>query len=149
MTTIAYDGKYLAADSQSNDNGIKRNVVKIFKHKLGLFGISGLLTHGLQTIAWITDQGALPELYPKHEKDEIGYTLHIDRQGRIWRYEGSSMPVEFLDKFIACGSGRDFACAAMELGASASHAVEIASKFDVNTGGKVVSYCLEDCPNEP
>jgi hypothetical protein len=146
MTTIAYDGKYLAGDSQSNDNGMMRHVVKVFKHKLGLFGISGMLTHGLQTIAWITDQGALPELYPKYEKDDIGYVTHIDRQGRIWRYEGSPMPVEFLDKFIACGSGRDFACAAMYLGTSAENAVAIASKFDVHTGGNILCYCLEDCP---
>jgi hypothetical protein len=116
MTTIAWDGKYLAADNQSTDNGMRRKIAKIFKHKLGLFGVSGLLTHGLQTIAWITDQGAAPELYPAYKNDDIGYVTHVDRQGRIWRYEGASMPVEILNTFMACGSGRDYACAAMYLG---------------------------------
>jgi ATP-dependent protease HslVU (ClpYQ) peptidase subunit len=40
-------------------------------------------------------------------------------------------------KFWAIGSGRDFALAAMEMGATAEEAVLLASKFDRKTGNVV------------
>lgn len=41
------------------------------------------------------------------------------------------------DRPFATGSGRDFALAAMDMGASAKKAVKVASKRDVYTGGKI------------
>lgn len=43
----------------------------------------------------------------------------------------------WMDRPFAIGSGRDFALAAMDMGASAEEAVRAAMKRDVYTGGKV------------
>lgn len=45
-----------------------------------------------------------------------------------------------LDRVYAIGSGEDHALTAMDMGASAVEAVEMAAKRDTNTGGKVRSF---------
>ena len=48
------------------------------------------------------------------------------------------MPVNLFEGgFYAIGSGRDFALAAMRMGADAKKAVKIASEFDIHTGGRI------------
>ena len=43
------------------------------------------------------------------------------------------------ERFVADGSGRDFAIAAMALGRTARQAVALAARFDVYTGGGIDS----------
>jgi ATP-dependent protease HslVU (ClpYQ) peptidase subunit len=49
-------------------------------------------------------------------------------------------PLPVSDPFWAIGSGAKIALGAMEYGASAVEAVDIACKFDPYTGGKIQSY---------
>ena len=54
----------------------------------------------------------------------------------VWPY-GDSMSITPLDSNRACGSGADFALAAMDFGKNAKDAVEYAKTRDCKTGGKV------------
>lgn len=145
MTTIAWDGLTLAADKQSTCSGLIHKTTKIFKHWTGLYGVTGHLTHGLTVYKWITEQNADPALYPENpSSDDYGYVLHINVDSEIFCYEGYAIPAQMEDKFIAVGSGRDFATAAMYLGQTAVQAIATSSIFDANTGNGVDSFTLED-----
>jgi ATP-dependent protease HslVU (ClpYQ) peptidase subunit len=62
--------------------------------------------------------------------------LMTDGSCRSYDHKGRSIPEELP---TAIGSGRDFALAAMDLGASPAEAVEAAAKRDTITGGKITN----------
>lgn len=135
MTVIAWDGKTLAADKQATNNGLKRKVTKIRKIRGHLcFGAGDfdVLNH---LYDWF-EQGASPANWPDIQKDKDAYgTLTIiTPDNRIMRYERTPYPFEIEETFIAVGSGRDYAMAAMQLGYGAVKAVETAMALD-NTCG--------------
>lgn len=145
MTTIAWDGKTLAADKQATSGNLMHTVTKIFKHPSGLYGVTGHLSHGLTVINWITGTNPHPIAYPANpSNDDYGYVIHINNQREIWCYEGHPTPCKFEDKFYAVGSGREFATAAMHCGQTAQQAIVIASIFNSGTGQGVDSLTLED-----
>ena len=53
-----------------------------------------------------------------------------------------SSVIPIADSFAAVGSGSPYALAAMECGYSAHGGVAVASKFDTNTGGKIITKQL-------
>lgn len=57
-------------------------------------------------------------------------------EGRV--YESDVL----LDRHYAIGSGRDHAFTAMDMGATAYQAVELAAKRDTGTGGKIRAFTL-------
>lgn len=145
MTTIAWDGRTLAADKQATSGGLIHTTTKIFEHRTGLYGITGHASHGLAVYRWIIETNSDPKSYPPNpSNDEYGYLLHIDKKGKIWCYEGFPIPANMEDPFFAIGSGREYATAAMYCGKTAIEAVEIASKFNTGTGQGVDSFTLEE-----
>ena len=50
-----------------------------------------------------------------------------------------SLVIQIADSFSAVGSGAPYALAAMECGYSAQGGVAVASKFDPDTGGKIIT----------
>lgn len=147
VTTIAFDGRYLAADSQMSDgNGSRTGAVrKITQLAKGgalpddaVFVVSGLA----QAITEAT--AALPDNYPKFKIDTTQfYRLVIFfKNGAIAEYDGNSAyqtPNESR-KFITMGTGADYAMGAMEAGKTAKEAVKIATKYDVNSGGDILVF---------
>lgn len=65
-----------------------------------------------------------------------------DKTGLYEFNKSGSIPVPFTS-FYAWGSGESIALGAMAAGANAVEAVNLAAKFDIYTGGKVVSYTLK------
>lgn len=55
-------------------------------------------------------------------------------EGSFWK-----QPLSVFDRY-AIGSGSPYAQGAMEMGADAKKAVEVAAKLDVRTGGKIKTY---------
>lgn len=135
MTVIAWDGKTLAADKQSTSNGMARTTSKIHRVRDGLLALTGAGGHGYALLAWFNgarDPAAWPRV---QDAEDEGSVIHFTRDG-VFVYGGNGCgvgePVE--DPFIAFGSGRDYAMAAMHLGKSPREAVEIACLFDINCG---------------
>ncbi len=142
MTTIAWDGKTIAADRLSLDNwGLKGEVGKIHESddKRFLMIASGELGHPLRW--WMEAKkksiaGVIEEGFPYDKDMSISLAL-IQRtyEGGSRLYEMShGVFVEFNRRFFAIGSGRDFAYAAMYLGKTAEEAVRVAMEFDNGTG---------------
>lgn len=134
MTVIAWDGRTLAADRQSTSNNMKRSTKKIYTVRDGLVAITGGGCHGHALINWFLGDRDVSK-WPLYVSDECGFIIHITKQG-VWVYAGDkpAFGEPILSPFIAFGSGRDYAMAAMHLGKSAKEAVKIACLFDTTCG---------------
>lgn len=136
MTTCAFDGKELAADSQFTDGNLKGTTVKIFQTDEYIMAFSGALDEGYQFKMILDD-----ELKAKDCKFSKGFgALVWTSDGEITEWFDTMVPVPVYEKYAALGSGTAVALAAMHSGKTAREAVEIAKKLDVYTGGKVISY---------
>jgi ATP-dependent protease HslVU (ClpYQ) peptidase subunit len=140
MTTVAWDGKSLAADRRMAgwmDAG------KIFKLKDGrVLAGAGWLDEIIEVAAWLDnggDERDKPTVDAEDDESATDYLL-IDGDKCYWLTAPYLRPVEVLDGMAAVGSGAKFALGAMEAGKTAAEAVVIASKFDPHTGGGVDVY---------
>ncbi|AFQ96730.1 peptidase HslV family [Erwinia phage phiEaH2] len=157
MTTIAYDGKTLAGDSQTTQGDIRLSMhaVKIFTPQPGeSWAVNGEKAVSFGVAGCLQGNNALREALNSCMKGYQGLTgstrfpkgivisyLVVTEHGNVYaggQYENDEMP--WLTKVaapIAVGSGAEFAIGAMAAGASAGDAVSIAARFDVNTGGEI------------
>lgn len=89
-------------------------------------------------LAWIS-RGAKPASFPESQRDKNDWaaTLVIRPGPIIELYERTPYPIRYEDKQFACGTGRDFALAAMFLGKNAKEAVKVACVFDPGCGNGV------------
>ena len=134
MTTIAWDGKSIAADKLC---GGRYTVNKIWKLPDGsVIGGAGLYDHIVEVVAWIAEGGNEDKRPKLPESQEEGSDLLlVDADGKAyWLTWPYLRKVPITEKYEAIGSGSEFALGAMAMGASAQRAVQIASRFDPNTG---------------
>lgn len=144
MSTIVWDGTTLAADKQATNANTRRTTSKIWKHGDKLMAAHGDLICAEALRNWVVNNDMHPAKYPQLERDDVVGFWVITRDGML-AFEGSKpYPLKFEDPFIADGSGRDFAMGAMEMGANAIRAVEVAAKFDIYTGREVEWFRLDD-----
>jgi ATP-dependent protease HslVU (ClpYQ) peptidase subunit len=139
MTTVAWDGKILAADRLANDQGMPIEARKIFTLQDGrMLAFAGSFNDAYDVVSWLNGEGAEPG-----NLEEFSAIL-IDFDGLPYLLQGG-MQMLPLDpsKPHAIGCGRDFAIATMHLGGTAVDAVMVASKFDVNTGLGVDAFRIE------
>ena len=135
MTIIAWDGVQLAADKLADNGGVALNVTKIYRLKDGsLFGCTGILAFGLQMKAWI--EGGLKD-FPAAQQTEADWApcIVITPSKEILMYERTPYPFKVEQTYIAIGSGREFATAALHLGKNAVEAVEVAKTLCPTCGG--------------
>lgn len=148
MTTIAWDGKTLAADRRATYGNLKASVTKIFRLEASgptrcwsfedvmLFAWSGSFQDGLAIREYM--EGNQHCGVPKPElKEDSGSGLIITYDRRLFRLENRLVRIPIREEFTAVGSGRDFAIAAMACGKGAAEAVELAARFDAWTGDGV------------
>lgn len=142
MTILAFDGTTLAADKRAVNNGLRRTVTKIFRVDDKLVGFAGDLANGLELVEWVR-AGCIISNYPKSQEDKDSWdTLVVIDADGLRVYETRPYAIKFEDPFWACGSGRDYALAAMYLGKNAAEAVEIAGHFEISCGNGVDTLTL-------
>ena len=138
MTTIAFDGKILAADSMSTTSGIVYGYApKIWRLKDGRwFAASGTRCAIFSVLNWLNAETEKPTF---DDDDEVhGIIVDCDGNAReLWAKTLVIYPCAFIDGCWAGGSGWMFAQSAMALGLNAIDAVEHAAKFDTVTGEEV------------
>ena len=138
MTTIAWKDGKIAADRLCMRGGnLRSEVSKLHASAAWIYGGAGNLDEVLEIARWIAS-GMKREDRPTLD-DGGAFGLVVRRHdGKCFRVEGKR-PVlcEVAETFTACGSGRDFAIAAMALGKNARDAVKLAARFDVYTGDAV------------
>ena len=142
MTTIAFDGSMMAADSLTEDHwGLKDTAMKIMVGKdfaVGGAGSSHQFLHWWRSVKHMTAGEVLEHGHPNYHKDDNDPAiLLVPFRTRVPYKHTGGLFVPCGRSFHAIGSGRDFALAAMHMGKSASEAVRIASVFDNNTNDDI------------
>lgn len=136
MTTIAYDGEIIACDSIVCSNS---EIISMDSKKVKLLG-------GVYHIA----AGRLSERYMMEDyingvnicqPDVDDITSWIICSKGIYLYDNGYF-MKLGDKYtkFATGSGGDYALGALDNGANAIKAVEIACKRDTGSGGEIKHY---------
>lgn len=139
MTVVAWDGKTLAADKMFMRGDTVGSVLKIWVYEDMAFACYGDLTLGIQ----MRDHLLHEKPWPKPEEKCFAGLVVLDKNGIVFYESGSSpAPIHPTDSFCAWGVGREAALGAMEMGADAVKAVEVASKWVSGCGRGVDSFTV-------
>jgi len=139
MTTIATDGKTIAADGLAvcGSERTFRNERKVVVRDRHIFAQTGTAAVFETMINWYLS-GADNTWELKGISKEDTFSLIVIRpDGRLFRYSNDCL---FPDEFPypqAFGSGADYALAAMHCGRNPKEAVGVSAHFDVYTGGEI------------
>lgn len=135
MTTIAWDGETLAADSCSWSGAARRRVRKVFKVTAAdgrrfLVAFAGDGSFALAVLAWMRGERERPDPLDHIKAEDLANqcALVIDERRRVWQLGSSLVYSPMRERFYAYGGGQDFAWGALEAGATARQAVAIAIK---------------------
>lgn len=145
MTTIAYRDGVLASDTRvclTDGMIVTDTAKKLHRFRDGrLYGYAGSVEQGVELFQ---------ELKKADNIDDIdgfeGVTaIIVNLDGSLWMREGSIWIKQERSKamYYAIGSGCGYALAAMDAGACAKRAVEIAIKRDNQSGGNVKTMTLK------
>jgi hypothetical protein len=149
MTTIAYKDGILACDSAwSDESRIIGLINKIRRFDTGvLYGAAGHSDDRavLNLLYKVTDPNDLPSYDTLWELQNSIHALIIFPDGRAFMVSTGEEDVGVcpVDTPIAVGSGKWLAMGAMDAGATAIEAVEIACKRDCHSKGPVHSLALK------
>jgi ATP-dependent protease HslVU (ClpYQ) peptidase subunit len=140
MTVVATDGHTMAADGLTANGWTIVSTTSEKVHVLpdgSLFGASGDVDAIKVALAWFRDGGEKPKI----EGDMS--ILVVSPDGTIKGYE-KSLAAYDLPAPQALGCGKEFAFAAMDLGASPERAVEAACARSMGCGGTMKVIRLGD-----
>lgn len=138
MTTIAYKGGIIAADSRETytteaGGATVNRCEKLFRKKVNrrdvIIGTAGGSYAGMIFVDWYGSGKSPPEVLLDLDLEEDFDVLILDH-GKVFVCNHLCRPVEIIDPFCAVGSGRKAALAAMHCGRSAREAVRIACLID-------------------
>lgn len=139
MTTIAFDGKTMAADKQSVAGSRKYQKLncKIRSGKYhgmpALFSGAGTIVYCDAVVEWLL-AGMPDENRPEMPTSPDSFTVIVATELGLFEYIDSLRPIALGPLKWAIGSGAEYALGAMAAGACAKRAVEIACEFDINSG---------------
>lgn len=145
MTIIAYDGRLLATDKRATQVGYALTVTKQRRIPDGMAAASGdsEVTSGL--LAW-AETGRKAADYPASAKGNNSQLFVVTHDGEKLLYCGQPDPIRLEDRFLAFGSGRDYALAAMHLGHDATSAAQVACELDIYCGNGIDTMELPKRP---
>lgn len=144
MSTVVWDGRTLAADSQATSNGLARKTTKIWANSIRIWAIVGMESHFTELTKWL-DAGCDPNNWPSFQTTEDFSVLIVVRRKSNWQgmanafgafdvfvYEQRPYPIK-LDSapFMAWGSGRELALGALAAKSSAIDALITACTYDI------------------
>ena len=147
MTTIAWDGKIVAADSRLSGawyDDRRGGACKIAKIESGRYAnhviaLAGRASMGLRVLR-LLGEGIALSAFDIPVDAELSYVLFSPVGDHVeFCVQGDPFPLAGFAPF-ALGSGQTFAMGAMFAGANAIEAVRIAIRLDEGSGGEVVAY---------
>lgn len=144
MSVVAWDGKTLAADRQATCAGLRTPTSKMCVTKSEIIAWTGDSDKGRLLADWYLS-GADKTTWPKQQEDKDGWVRMIVASASGCKvYEMTPYPLIVHAPFAAWGSGRDYAYGALEMGADARRAVEVANIHSIECGFGVEAYDLEE-----
>lgn len=161
MTTIAYRNGILAADSRvtvSSEAGGDRTFQceKLFRKMIPgpdgtveevIFATAGDSTSGMVFVDWYGSGHEAP--VTQFMAANADFTVLVLRKDGLWEYDAWCRGMQIKDEFYAIGSGCKLALGAMEMGAGALKAVEIAGRRDPYTAGPFTTMRLKNVKAKP
>ncbi len=140
MTTIAYRGGILAADTQMTDNHIRVPMRKLFLLGAGqgCVAICGDVEKAIGVVAWIK-AGADPSQWKKKLYKGVA-AIYLDKWGEPFWFDDGPNAVPITGPYYAMGTGHTLAFGAMSTGLSAVDAVKFASTLDIYTNNQIEYY---------
>ena len=137
MTTIAWDGKTIAADRlcSYHSNAVDKLVRMPDGSVCAGAGDSACVA---ELIAWIAGGASEKPTFPPDSMT----VLQVFHGFRARYFQSRCVPFPVSTTFFAIGSGADYAMGAMAMGALACDAVKIAAQFDSDTGDGIDSITL-------
>ena len=143
MTTIAFDGKTMACDTRVTADHVYNTDTKIYENDTYVIGVAG--DAGVGTML-IDCPYILQARHYDFDLEALVFVKDTEKVYKVAFYKSwdcaLSSVIPVADCFAAVGSGAPYALAAMECGYSAHGGVAVASKFDTNTGGKIITKQL-------
>lgn len=143
MTTIAFDGKTMACDTQVTGNYVYNTDTKIYENEFAVIGVAGDAGVGAMLIR---DNGVLNPKSYDFDFEALVFVKDTEKVYTVAFYKSwdcaLSSVIPVADAYAAVGSGAPYALAAMYLGHTATSSVTVASQFDTNTGGKIITKQL-------
>lgn len=149
MTTIAFCGRYLAADTTGIRSGNRSEYVgrKIEAREGYAFATGGYWGHYReQLIAWAIwpfKDGNVPDARSCPGAGVEGAMLMISPQRELFVFTHEAPFPDPEAAPFALGTGGDIALGAMGAGKTAMEAVQIAARWDIKTGGPIDFIDLE------
>lgn len=164
MTTIAFDGRYLASDGRMTRGGIivsegikKTRVITAIirgEEQEVIIGGAGSWNNIYAVIEWMQQNDVFdidPELqrpvFPDTGENQPGYMDHdvffITQDTNVYCLDPFCRPAPYSAPF-AEGSGFPFAQTALTLGMSSVEAIRVAMKMDTGTGGQITVFDVEE-----
>jgi hypothetical protein len=146
MTTVVITPRMIVADTTINDNGtafFSRKVARI-KHDGAHSIIAGAGSLHVYKRA-IESHMENMEKFDPNLKD---YTdiVRLDKAGKMFVWDNMGcVESEIQEKFWAVGSGRDLALGALAMGATEIEAIQIACRYDMNSGGAIFGWERAKC----
>lgn len=144
MTTIAFDGKTMACDTRVVCGSNYYNTdTKIYENDFAVIGVAGDAGVGAMLIDC---PGILQAKHYDFDFEALVFVKDTEKVYKVAFYKSwdcaLSSVIPIADRFAAVGSGAPYALAAMECEYSAHGGVAVASRFDPNTGGKIITKQL-------
>lgn len=141
-TTIAWDGKTLACDSQRSGGHLKifvgnKMVRSEKRHAVMAGGGEVRITAKIKKFFVETEQPLSECPLPEKMDPDSFAVLVIYDNGEAEFYQGDLVRAEVIEAPFAFGTGGEFALTVMHLGKSAEQAVKVAEEMDLFTGGAV------------
>lgn len=137
MTTISFDGKSLACDSQVTSGSLKGKMAKYRRLPGGgviiVAGEVDLLDDAVQDFL----DGEPPAVLRDQDGQERAQFVRLDRSGCWYTSDGEWNRMHAGD---AIGSGAAYAITAMHLGLDAKKAVRVACDLDLYSSGPVKTF---------
>lgn len=135
MTVIAYRSGVICADSRETwGDSTTNRCEKLFRKKVGkrehVIGTAGGSYSGMVFVDWYGSNKEPPEVLTKHLTLEEDFEVMVWDGRHVYTANHLCRLVKVIEPFMAVGSGRKAALAAMYMGADARKAVEIACKID-------------------
>lgn len=155
MTTITYRAGVMCSDSQATRGDFidNKSTTKIYEVGGSLIGISGNAISAKKFVDWFaemmehsTAQEAFPYVkvtLPEKMVEEDFHALVVYPDQTAYEFFGCDNVMECAEDYAAVGSGMLYALCAMDAGATAEEAVNVAIKRDVFSGGDVQVFNLE------
>lgn len=147
MSVVAWDGKWLAANTTSISSGLKTKTIKTrCVEKNGktaiIYAWVGDISVGRMLAEW-HEKSKRSQDFPSVDKDDGATLIIVSRHmcSQLSSHQPSMVPID--GAFESWGSGFQVAMGAMYMGASPMNAVRAANSLITTCGGGIEYYNLE------